>query len=287
MQGTLHPRSSLIFLLVLFFLALLYQDPGLLISMLLGLALINLSLDRARAWLQMLRYAVPFALLIVMINVLISQRGPLWWEYSFMGLHLAIHTPALLYGMAMTLRLLTVLSIFTVFNLLLSVEELLEVFPSRRGTAMITAVITARMVPELKQRVQGIREMQLLRCGDVRGTNLLDRSRRTGLLLINVLRAALNGAWKTGEVMQARGFGATSLRSTYRQHRWRSLDSWLVLSSLAALLLALIFDRWRPGTQYSVLMGGIVPLILLGTACLVIPVSRESFNLFSIFKGAK
>ncbi len=271
MYGKYHPRSSLIFLLVLFLLALLYQDHVLLLAMLIGLALLNLAIDRARAWLRMLVYALPFALLILIINVIVNQQGPLWWDYSFHGMHLTIHAQALWYGTAMILRLLNVFSIFTVFNLVLSVEEIMEVFSSRQGTAIITAVITARMMPELGRRVQGIREIQMIRCEDARGGGLLERCRRAGMLVINILRAALNGAWKTGEAMQSRGYGAAPLRSTYRQHRWRKTDNWLVLNSLLALLLAVLFNWWQAGTQYSVLLGGVVPLILLGIVGLSIP----------------
>lgn len=275
MYRNYHPRSCMIFLMVMFLLALLYQNHVTLLAMLVGLALLNLALDRARAWLRMLGYALPFALLILIINVIVNQQGPLWGEYNFQGLRLTIHTQALFYGTAMILRLLTVLSIFTVFNLVLSVEEIMEVFSSRQGTAIITAVITARMMPELGRRVQGMREIQMVRCVDPKGGGLLERCRRAGMLVINILRAALNGAWKTGEAMQARGFGAVPLRTTYRQHRWRRMDNWLVLASLSALLLAVFFDWWRAGTQYSTILGGVVPLVLLGSVGLLIPLFNK------------
>lgn len=274
MEGRFHPRSSFILLLILFLLALLYQSPGLLLAMLIGMAAMNMALDRGRTWRQMLRYAVPFALLIVIINVIVNQQGPLWWEYRFLNFHLSIHASAVIYGLTMTLRLLVVLSIFTAFNLLLSVEEILEVFPSRRGTAIITVAITARMVPELMQRFRGIKEIQLVRCADPGGLGLLNRCRSTGVLVMNILRAALDGAWRTGEVMQSRGFGAAPLRSAYRRHHWRNIDSWLVLLSIFALILALVFNWWQTGGEYRGFLGGVVPLLLLATGCLILPVVR-------------
>jgi|GEM_PF-4252756 len=274
MREAFHPRSMLIYLLSLFFLALLYDDPCLLAAMLMGLALINLGLDRAKSWRKMLIYALPLMLLIMIINLLISRQGQVLWERDIMGIHLAVHRLALLYGFTMTLRLLVILSVFTAFNLLLSLEELLELFPARRGTAVMVAAITARMVPELMQRVRGIREIQLVRCGDAGESKLIERCRRTGILVINVLRAALNGAWETGEVMQVRGFGAAEFRSTYRQHSWRMRDNWLALASLSALVLALMFN-WLLNDIHN-LWGGIVPLFLLGTAWLTVPQARIS-----------
>lgn len=169
MESRFHPRSSFISLLSLFLLALLYQSSSLLLAMLAGMAVMNMALDRGRTWRQMLRYAVPFALLIVIVNGIVNQQGPLWWEYRFLNLDFRINGSAVLYGLTMTLRLLVVLSIFAAFNLLISVEEILEIFPSRRGSAIITVAITARMVPELRKRVRGIREIQLVRCSDPGG----------------------------------------------------------------------------------------------------------------------
>jgi len=285
MREAFHPRSAMIFLFVLFLLALLYDDPGLLSAMLAGLAFINWGLDRGAAWRKMLKYALPFMLFILIINMLISQQGPIWWQGRLGWMHLAIHRPAVIYGLTMSLRLLVVLSIFTVFNLMLSVEELLEVFPSWRGTAIIVATITARMVPDLSQRVRGLQEMQLMRCGDAGGTAVIQRCQRTGVLVINVLRAALEGAWKSGEVMQARGFGVAAVRSVYRQHRWRKRDNGLVLASLLALILAVVCDIWIVNGNKSAIWGGILPLVLLGTALLAVPAARMKAPVTSETRG--
>lgn len=265
MKEAFHPRSTMVYLLILFLLTLLYDNMGLLSAMLLGLVLINLNLDRAVSWLKMLGYALPFILFILLINVIINKQGAVWWLWQIGEIHLAVHGPAVIYGLTMALRLLTVFSIFTAFNHLLSVEDLLEVFPGHRGTAVIVAAVTARMVPDLMLRVRGIQETQLARCGDAGGAALIERCRRTGILVVNVLRAALDGAWKSGEVMQARGFG-TAPRSTYQRHRWLMRDSWLVTASFSAFILALVFSLWASDAAHSLVWGGILPLALMGTA---------------------
>lgn len=282
MREVFHPRSTMAFLLVLFLLALIYDNPGLLFAMLAGLALLNLQADHCAAWFKMLKYAVPFMLFILLINVMVSQQGPVWWTGHLGTIVWAIHGPAVVYGLTMSLRLLVVLSVFTVFNILFSVEELLEVIPAGRGTAIIVAVITARMVPDLGQRVRGIQEMQLTRCGDVGGNGLIERCRRTGVLLLNVLRAAMEGAWKSGEVMQARGFGAADVRTVYRRHRWRMRDNGLVLAALVAFFSAVASDIWT-GTGYiTIVWGGVFPLALLGMAWLALPAARAKVAALSL-----
>lgn len=268
MKEAFHPRSTIVYLLILFLLALLYDNIGLLTAMWLGLALINLSLDRARSWLKMLGYALPFGLFLLIINVLINQEGTLWWAWQAGEVHVAVHGPAVIYGLTMTLRLLVVLSIFTAFNHLLAVEELLEVFPSRRGTAIIVAAVTARMMPDLAKRVRGIQETQKVRCQDSGRASLLERCRRTGTLVINLLRAALDGAWKSAEVMQARGYGAAP-RTSYQKHHWRARDSWLVAASLSALGLALVFNPWTAITGHNIIWGGAVPLGVMAAVLFV------------------
>jgi energy-coupling factor transport system permease protein len=269
MKQAFHPRSMVVYLFILFLLALLYDHMGLLTAMLLGLALINLSLDRARSWFKMLGYALPFGLFLLIVNVAINQEGAVWWAWQGAGLRLAVHGPAVVYGLTMTLRLMVVLSIFTAFNHLLSVEELLEVFPNRRGTAIIVAAVTARMAPDLSRRVRGIQEIQMVRCLDPGRTSLLERCRRTGILVINLLRAALDGAWKSAEVMQARGYGAAP-RTSYRQRRWRDRDNWLVAASWSAFMLALVFNPWTAISGHNLIWGGALPLTVMAAALLVL-----------------
>lgn len=276
MKEVFHPRSMLIYLFIIFILALLYNQTSFLLAMFMGLVAFNLKLDRARAWLKMIRFALPLMALIILINVIINHHGPVWWEWHQLGLSLSVHREAAVFGLSMSLRLLVVLSVFTAFNLVLSIEKLLEIFPARRGTAIMVAVITAKMVPDLAQRVRGIQEVQRVRCRSINGDTLLNRCRGAGIILINVLRAALEGAWKSGEAMQARGFGASDTRSSYLQHRWRGRDSWLVISASSAFFLALLFNILLNGTGFlniwingnTTLWGGIVPLCLLGTGIL-------------------
>ncbi len=237
-----HSRSSSIYLLVCFLIALLYQELLLLSIILLIMVVFNYRLDRAAALRKMLFFTLPLIVLIVLLNGLINQNGESILV-TIQGLpvvgNVYIYREAIYFAVAMSVKLLLILSIFTVFNILVPLERLFDVFGSYTGKTVLIAGISARMVPELAARAKSIRDVQAYRGHIAQGDNIFQRVRTVGPLLVNLLRSSLDSSLQKAEAMQVRAYGSGS-RSIYLEENWHLKDSLLVLLSLAAFFLGII-----------------------------------------------
>lgn len=244
-----HTRSVAIYLLVWFLLALLYNSIAQLMLMLLVVLFFNYRLDRLRSLKKMFSYIIPLALLIVVINALFNQNGELLLTtIKLPGYAIAIYQETIVFGLAMTIKLVLILAIFVAFNQLIPVEKLMDIFGRYSGSAILMVAISARLIPDLTVRASSISQVQRSRGLTAREGSLVKRIRKLGPLVFNLLRASLQTALQMAEAMQARGYG-NGRRNIYCQGKWRTQDWLLLLLTLAVLGLALA--GWYTGDGYQ------------------------------------
>nr|WP_054692088.1 energy-coupling factor transporter transmembrane component T [Syntrophomonas palmitatica] len=278
MKEYFHPRTVFIYLGACFLMALIYQEIMALAALFIIMLVLNCALDRCRSLVKILSICLPLLLLIAAVNIYCNTEGQIIWAVNVMGFKLAVHQGAVYYSLSMGLRLIVVFSIFTSFNLILAAEDLLEVFPGRPGNGVLLLAITARLIPEMAQRSRSIMEMQEMRGKSLITGNVWQRTANLGLFLINLLRAALGGAWHSAEAMHARAFGFGP-RSTYKQVSFRLIDKWVIATTAAALVLALAVQLWL-GTLSAA--DGKIPLMLWGE---LIPLGFLTYPVLLICQG--
>lgn len=233
-----HTRSVAIYLLTWFLLALLYNGMAQLMLMLPVVLFFNYRLDRLRSLKKMVSYIIPLALLIVAINALFNQNGELLLAaVRIPGYTIAIYRETIVFGLAMTIKLVLILAIFTVFNQLIPIEKVMDIFGRFSGPAILMVAISARLTPELAVRARSISQVQRSRGVAVRGGGQAQLIRKLGPLVFNLLRASLQTALQMAEAMQARGYG-NGRRSIYCQEKWGTRDWVLVLLTTLVLGLA-------------------------------------------------
>lgn len=244
-----HTRTVAVYLLAWFLLALLYNSIAQLMLMLLVVLFFNYRLDRLRSLKKIISYIIPLALLIVVINALFNQNGELLLTtIKLPGCTMAIYKETIIYGLAMTIKLVLILAVFAAFNQLIPVEKLMDIFGRYSGPAILMAVISARLIPDLAVRASSISQVQRSRGLTCQTGSLAQRIRKLGPLVFNLLRASLQTALQMAEAMQARGYG-NGRRSIYCQEIWRIQDWLLLLLTLAVLGLALA--GWYTGDGYQ------------------------------------
>lgn len=266
-----HARSVAVYLLVWFLLALLYNHIAQLMLMLLVVLFFNYRLDRLSTLKKMSFYIIPLVLLIVVVNGLFNQNGEvLLTAINLPGCTITIYRETIIFGLAMAIKLILVLAIFTAFNHLIPVEKLVDIFGRYSGPAILTVAISARLIPDLAVRAHSISQVQRSRGVAIREGNLVKRSRSLGPLVFNLLRASLQTALQMAEAMQARGYGTSQRRSIYCQGKWRIQDWLLLLLTLAVLGLALAgwytgdaFQHYSPIQQAGLPVRGMEALVLL------------------------
>lgn len=248
-MGNYHVRSVAVYLLVWFLLALFYNNLFLLTLMLAAIILFNYRLDQLESLKKITSFILPLAGLIVIINGLFNQNGDiLLTSLNIFSYTLPIYREAIVYGVAMAIKLILILAIFTAFNILIPVERLIDIFGSYSSRSVLIVAISAALIPDMVERLHCIRQVQRCRGLQEPGKGLLQRSRNLGPLLLNLLRSSLQKSLQMAEAMQARGYGSSKKRSVYQMEKWQWQDWLLLIVSLAVLGLALV--GWYTAYRY-------------------------------------
>jgi energy-coupling factor transport system permease protein len=244
-----HVRSVAVYLLVWFLLALFYNNLLQLTLMLAAIILLNYRLDRLGSLRKITSFILPLAALIVLINSLFNQNGDiLLTSLNIFNYTLPIYQEAIVFGVAMAIKLILILAIFTAFNILIPVERLMDIFGSYNSRSVLVVAISAALIPDMVERFHSIGQVQRCRGVQRPGKGLWERTRNLGPLLLNLLRSSLQAALQMAEAMQARGYGSSKRRSVYQIEKWQ-LQDWLLLF-LALTVLGLALLGWYTGYRY-------------------------------------
>ncbi len=244
-----HVRSVTVYLLVWFLLALFYNNLLQLTLMLAAIILLNYRLDRLGSLRKITSFILPLAALIVLINSLFNQNGDiLLTSLNIFNYTLPIYQEAIVFGVAMAIKLILILAIFTAFNILIPVERLMDIFGSYNSRSVLVVAISAALIPDMVERFHSIGQVQRCRGVQRPGKGLWERTRNLGPLLLNLLRSSLQAALQMAEAMQARGYGSSKRRSVYQIEKWQ-LQDWLLLF-LALTVLGLALLGWYTGYRY-------------------------------------
>jgi energy-coupling factor transport system permease protein len=188
----------------------------------------------------MLRYVWPLLILIVLINVLVNKDGAtVLWEGPVVPLlgRLRITLESALFAVVMTVRMLVVLAASALYIAWLSPDRALSLAARFAKRSAVTAMMTARLVPYLKEQSDNIGDVM-----QTRGVRFAQGSWRERLaarrpMLGVLLTSALEGSWQVAEAMEARGFGQ-GRRTSYQRESWSRRDGMAWLAMTLALLLA-------------------------------------------------
>lgn len=238
---SLHPAVTLVYLLVFLLLTLLYENPLYLLALFFLLALLNLEAEGKEAWEEFLKGGLFLTALIMVINPLVIRAGntvlwsgptvPLWGKIQ-------VSLEALYYGATSGLRFLVILSLFCLYNLMVSPDKLLSLLAGLASHSVLAVVLATRFFPVMVRNLQRIKEVQELRGVDFNRGSLWERVQKYSSLYEVLLLSSLEDAMGIAEAMQARAFGSGK-RTLYRHYPWRPRDALCLAGSLGTFSLAL------------------------------------------------
>jgi energy-coupling factor transport system permease protein len=179
---------------------------------------------------RMLRYAVPFALFIALVNPFVSRNGltviaRLGEVPPFGQVDLTLE--ALVYGATFGLRLLVVVLAFGVATFAVDPDEVLRLFRRVSFRSALTAALAVRLVPVLHADARRLAEARRCRAGG-------DASRLA--VLRAVAAGALDRATDVAATLEVRGY-ATAGPSRATGRPWGRHDVWFLCSAAALVAL--------------------------------------------------
>jgi energy-coupling factor transport system permease protein len=186
-----------------------------------------------------LKLALPFALLVVVINGLVSQRGAtvVFRGGTILGHRFDVTAESLAWGAVTALQICCIFLAFGLFTAVVDPDELLKLMRRVSYRSALTGSLATRLVPVIAR--DATRMGDAARC----------RPQPPGRL--EVTRAALTGALErsveVAAALEVRGYAVARpprrLRRPWSRHDWRVLAG-TVLVTAAALIASAAGAGW-------------------------------------------
>lgn len=202
----LHPAIKLLSSLVIIILAMLIEDPLILLILFLATALIVAEAKIARGWWFYIKIALWISVFLIPLNLILSQSGETILFYAELNIPffetLTITLESLLFGLVMALRLTVVISAFAVMALTISPEEMMWLMAKMKipTKSVFMTSLSTRFVPALLDDVETLEQVQKARGAKLKGI------RGKAPIVIPLLSNSLERSVTVAEALEARGF---------------------------------------------------------------------------------
>jgi energy-coupling factor transport system permease protein len=184
------------------------------------------------------RLAVPLALLVAVVNPLVSREGlTLLAEGPDVPLYgaLDVTLEAVVFGAVAGLRVLVVVLAFALCSAALDPDDMLRALRRLAPRSALTASLTTRMVPVLARDAERLGEAYRLRaCAAARG-----RLGKSAMLARALAANSLERAMDTAAALELRGYALGGRRSGRAPRPW-SPDDFAFALSAATLVAAAV-----------------------------------------------
>jgi energy-coupling factor transport system permease protein len=252
----INPLVKLVWAVSLTVVAVILDHPLFLLALLLSTLPVVAAGRVWRKWAALMQLTLYLCLAITLINVLVSYHGShvLWQtdvKIPVLG-YPAITLEALLFGVGMSLRLLTVISVFAIVTLTVHPDDILQALYKIKipHKSVLVMSLAARFLPVLAADAERISAVQQSRGLRLEHGNLVQRIKNRSAVLIPLMSNSLDRTVQLAEAMESRAFGSGKTRVFYKLMRIKGLE-WLALSlSLLAVGLAVLI-AWNGWAAYQ------------------------------------
>lgn len=219
----LDPRSKLVFAIIYTILALLFTQIVPLLMIFLSLIPLILIGKLFKQWIKSIRGLSFLIIFIIILNTL------------FLSLSFAI---------AMIIRILIMISAFSIFFLTVDPNDLALSLISMKlpYEFAFSFSLAFRFVPTIAIEAQNILDAQQSRGYEIQKKGLIKQIKNLFPLLIPLIICSIRRAFNVAEALESRAFGSTKDRSYYFTIKF-SLKDWIFSLYLILVLLFLIIVR--------------------------------------------
>lgn len=220
----LDPRAKMLMAIALAIISLLFLDIIPLLIIIICLVPIIGAAKSLRRWSKSMRGLSILLIFIIVFNTLLST-GPNPFSHS----------------LALTIRLVALMTSFSIFFLTVHPEELSQALIQMhvRFEFAFAMSMAMRYVPTLGHEAYAIMDAQKARGVELDKGNLLKRIRNIVPIIVPLIIVSIRRALSIAESMESRGFGASANRTYMYTLSFRKRDWGVVILSLCALVLVI------------------------------------------------
>jgi len=284
----LNPFCKLVWVISIFFLALIFNNPLYLLLLFLSTLPLVIAARVWREWTSIMKFAFYLCLAIIIINVLVSSHGShLLWQAPFrvplIGAPV-LTLESIFFGIGMSLRLLAIISAFAILtftthpdDLMLSMIKIKLPYKS----VLVTSLST-RFIPTLIDDMECISDVQRSRGLELDRGKLVQRIKNRMAIIIPLLSNSLDRTVQVAEAMESRAFGFGRKRTFYNEIKLSKFDVQILIVGFLPIVLG-IFMWWSGQGDYQyyptlekISLGGFEGFMLALLAfslCMVVPLA--------------
>lgn len=277
----LHPIALITYVCLIIILSMVFSNPIYLLGLLLSIGLVIVSSDNFSEWKGYLKISILMILIIMIVNVIVVNAGA---TVIYTGPRLPvlgivkITMEALVFSIAMGIRLLVIISGFCFYTYAVHPDKVLRLFSKWGNKSVLVITLSTRLFPLMLEDFKRISEVQSCRGLKLNSGRWWERGKNTLPIFSILLLSSLERSFQLAESMHARGYGS-GRRSSYKKDFFRPRDYLIILSIIFAVIVSLGcvlrgFNKYRfyPKLQsfdiQSMAAMGLLTLILIFPAIL-------------------
>jgi energy-coupling factor transport system permease protein len=284
----LNPFCKLAWVVSVFVLALIFSNPLYLLLLFLTTLPLIIVARVCKEWASIMKFAFYLCLAIIIINALVSSHGVhVLWQAPFkvplIGIP-AITLEAIFFGVAMSLRLLAIISAFAVLTFTVHPDDLMLSMIKMKlpYKSVLVTSLTTRFIPTLIGDAERISDVQRARGLELDRGNLFQRIKSRMAIIIPLLSNSLDRTIQVAEAMESRAFGHGKRRTFYHEVKVSKVDAQILIVSFLPLVIGVaIFCLGQGGYQYypaleKMSLGGfayIMLVLLIFSLIMVVPLA--------------
>ena len=244
----LNPFCKLAWIGSILFFALVFNDPLYVILLFLSTLPLIVIAKIGKEWFSVIKLMLFLCLAIIVINALVSNEGShvlceMPFRIPLLGTP-AITLEAIFFGIIMSLRLLTIISAFSILTFTIHPDDLMLAMIKLRlpYKSVLALSLSTRFVPTLIDDVERIIDVQRSRGVELDKGRLWHKVRARMAVVMPLLSNALDRATQVAEAMESKAFGSGKGRSFYKDIPITFIDIIGLILILAAVCVGILMQ---------------------------------------------
>lgn len=235
----IHPAVYMVYYLILILFAFFFNDPYYTASFLICIALLITLQGIKSEFKNIIKFYIPMALLIIILNPLISHIGV---TKIYIAGSYFITLESLVYGILMSLSLLIILLLFASYNSAVSYQEMLYILSKRFPNISIVIIMALRFIPLLNYRLSEVKKVSMFNLknsgNQKKDETKVNKIKNSTQMLAVVVSWSLEESMLSAKSMKARGYGITE-RTNYLSFKFRKIDYYFISITIITALVCI------------------------------------------------
>ena len=237
----MHPVTNFIFFTAVIAFSMFLMHPVCLMLTLICAVVYAVYLSGKKAVLFGLRFLLPTALFLIIINPLLNHRGATIIEYLPWDNPLTLES--IIYGFAAAMVICSAAMWFHSLNRVMTSDKLIFLFGRIAPALGMVLSMALRFIPRFAEQFRQTRLAQ--KQFSAEKTSLKGRVKSAAAVFSTVISSSMENAIDTSDSMKSRGYGLKGRTSYKRFHFTRddALAVAVMLADIAALITMLVFGK--------------------------------------------